>query len=113
MYVESNATDMSTSTATMTHTRTRARTHTYTYSQTSLHAAFIPIRNDAGQGHHRLYRRSGCSLTAETLVVVEALLTECLVAVLTLTSQGLTMFLSLGFTRPARFTAVKVQPSEL
>ena len=34
-------------------------------------------------------------LTAETLVVVEALLAECLMTVLTLTSQGLTMFLSL------------------
>ena len=34
-------------------------------------------------------------LTAEMLVVVEALLAECLMTVLTLTSQGLTMFLSL------------------
>ena len=65
------------------------------------------MRNDASQGHHRLYRRSGCSLTAETLVVVEALLAECFVAVLTLTSQGLTMFLSLVV-----YKAVKVYSSK-
>ena len=70
------------------------------------------MRNDAGQGHHRLYRRSGCSLTAETLVVVEALLAECLVTVLTLTSQGLTMFLSLvvykaGMIYSSKSTTIK------
>ena len=71
--------------------RVRARTHTHTHTHFSFpFAAFIPMRNDAGQGHHRLYRRNGCSLTAEMLVVVEALLAECLVTVLTLTSQGLT-----------------------
>ena len=53
------------------------------------------MSNNASQGHHRLYRRSGCSLTAETRVFVEALLAEFLVTVLIFTSQGLTMFLSL------------------
>ena len=50
------------------------------------------MMNDAGQSHHGC---AGIVLLAESLVVVEALLVENLVAELTLTSQVWTMFLPL------------------